>query len=63
MVTDEEAAAILETATDKETRAAVGLTFLIYYCIGETPDTVDIPIQQKALSIETIRDICLLIQQ
>ena len=58
MVTDEEAAAILETATDKETRAAVGLIFLIYYCMGEIPDAVDIPIQQKALSIEVIRKIC-----
>ncbi len=45
-------------ATDKENRAAASLTFLIYHCIGEIPDPVDIPIQQKALSIEVIREIC-----
>jgi len=58
MITDEEATAIVETATDKESRAAASLTFLIYHCIGEIPSTVDIPIQQKALSIEVIREIC-----
>ncbi len=58
MITDKEAAAILETATDKENRAAASLTFLIYHCIGEIPDTVNIPIQQKALSVEVVREIC-----
>ena len=58
MITDKEATAIVETATDKENRAAASLTFLIYHCIGKIPDAVDIPIQQKALSIEVIREIC-----
>ena len=57
-MTDEEATAIVETATDKENRAAASLTFLIYHCIGEIPSVVDIPTQQKALSIEVIREIC-----
>ncbi len=58
MITDKEATAIVETATDKENRAAASLTLLIYCCIGEIPATVNIPIQQKALSIEVIREIC-----
>jgi hypothetical protein len=55
MVSQEEAEEILRTATDLETVASAALSFLIYSTIGEIPSVRDIPIQLKALSIETVQ--------
>jgi len=58
MITEEEATIILEKATDAETKASVSLAFLIYFIIlKHVPNADEIPIQLKALSIETVRKI------
>lgn len=57
-MTEEEAIAILESATEKEITSSARLVFLIYTLAGkEIPYGRDIPNQIKALSIETVQAI------
>jgi len=57
MISQEEAAEIVKTATAKETEASASLVYLICTLGHEIPEPEDIPVYTKALSIETVRAI------
>ena len=58
MISQEEATAIVETATKAEASASAHLVLLIYGLITpDIPDAYDIPIRLKALAINVVKSI------